>query len=179
MQNTLPLDESRAEHEASIKKIDDLDLSMVKMKLCLPLEKEGKGWTQEEAVTAELWYKRFLTLCAIYPHEDIVPTHQIDAIWHAHILDTRAYIADCQEIFGGYLHHFPYFGLRDEQDAQDLADSFQITCERFIRHFGESPLVTVASKCGQSDGGGTGCSRKIHASKCGQQDGGGTGCSRK
>lgn len=123
-----------------VDKIDELDLTMVKMKLCLPVEKEGKSWTQEEAETTELWYKRFLKLHLLYPTKSIVPTKMIDEMWHAHLLDTRAYIADSHAIFGEYLHHFPYFGLRGEDDAKDLLDSFAETCVLFVEHFGESPM---------------------------------------
>lgn len=145
--------------------IDALELTMVKHKLCLPEDQEGKGWTLEMADTAEIWYKRFLKLNAMYPKKSIVPTKTIDAVWHAHILDTRAYIPDCQRVFGEYFHHFPYFGLRGEDDARDLADSFAETCELFVRHFGESPITLEASGCNNrggngGSGGGSKCSRK-------------------
>jgi len=139
--------------------IDRIDLSMVKMKLCLPADKEGKGWTKEEANAAEVQYKRFLKLCILYPNEDIVPTHQIDEIWHQHILDTRAYSADCYAFLGGMLHHFPYFGLRDEQDAADLASSFRRTCELYEQHFYE-PYGTETCGCNGGKGGSSRCSRK-------------------
>lgn len=142
-----------------VAEIDRLDLTMVKHKLCLPMDKEGKGWTKEDADLVAVWYRRFLTLNAMYPLKSIVPTKRIDEMWHAHILDTRAYIADCQSIFGEYLHHFPYFGLRGEDDAKDLADSFTETCGLFIKHFGEAPAVLDASSCNHG-GSGTGCSRK-------------------
>jgi hypothetical protein len=44
----------------------------------------------------------------------------VDEIWHQHILDTHAYHRDCDAIFGSYLHHFPYFGMRGDADAQAL-----------------------------------------------------------
>jgi hypothetical protein len=160
-----------SEVSAKFEAIEALDLGMVKMKLCLPAEKEGKAWSQEEADLCEEQYKRFLKLCVLYPNTDIVPSRQIDEMWHQHILDTRAYERDCQSIFGHMLHHFPYFGLRDEQDAQDLADSFSITCALFIKHFGQSPPVNASGCNGQggsgSGGGGGKCSRKVYTSRCG------------
>jgi len=134
--------------EDQLRAIDEMDLSMVKMKLCLPMEKEGKGWSQEEAEEAELWYKRFLKLRIITGNVGIVPTKVIDEMWHAHILDTRAYHQDCQKIFGHYLHHFPYFGLRGGEDAAKLQSSFHETCALFTKHFGESPLEVSSSTCG-------------------------------
>src|SRR5690348_3991211 len=87
-----------------------LDLTMVKRKLMEPYP-EGRGWTTEQCEQADLWYRRYLTLCML--HEDVpcVPNTPIDTIWHQHILDTVAYADDCERIFGKFLHHFPYYGL--------------------------------------------------------------------
>jgi hypothetical protein len=32
----------------------------------------------------------------------------VDEMWHRHILDTAAYRADCDSLFGRFLDHFPY-----------------------------------------------------------------------
>jgi hypothetical protein len=143
-----------------LKAIDKLDLSMVKMKLCLTIEKEGKGWSQLQAEASEVQYKRFLKLCVLYEGR-VVPTRDIDEMWHAHILDTKAYIEDCQRVFGSYLHHFPYFGLRDDEDAKDLANAFAETVVLFKKHFGEDPRNSIAAGCNSGGGGkcGRGCSR--------------------
>ena len=47
--------------------------------------------------------------------------------WHAHILDTAAYRADCDAIFGQYLDHLSYFGIRGDQDPWDLEDAYADT----------------------------------------------------
>lgn len=36
-----------------------------------------------------------------------MPSKVADALWHAFILDTRAYRSFCQAAFGSYLHHVP------------------------------------------------------------------------
>lgn len=36
-----------------------------------------------------------------------MPSRVVDELWHAFILDTRAYAAFCQQAFGGMLHHSP------------------------------------------------------------------------
>ncbi|HEV3050010.1 MAG TPA: TauD/TfdA family dioxygenase [Longimicrobium sp.] len=121
-----------------------LDLSMVKMKLADP--EEGKGWTPEQCEEAEVEYKRFLTLNLLYPRS-IVPTTQMDTMWHYHILDTRAYHRDSERIFGGYFHHFPYFGMRGAEDEQNLANSFQNTGELYEKTFGEPIVRAGHSSC--------------------------------
>jgi hypothetical protein len=124
-----------------------IDLSMVKMKL--QEVDEGKGWTPAECETAELEYKRYLTLNIRHDDRAIVPTKQIDTMWHYHILDTRAYHADCEQVFGEYFHHFPYFGMRGEEDRENLDASFFETVDLYEEEFGESMLRNheVATDC--------------------------------
>lgn len=48
----------------------------------------------------------------------LMPSKSADALWHAFILDTKAYAAFCDGAFGGYLHHIPEGKMRDvNQDA--------------------------------------------------------------
>ncbi len=124
-----------------------IDLSMVKMKL--QDEDEGKGWTPAECDEAEVEYKRYLTLNLRYEDKAIVPTKQMDTMWHYHILDTRAYHRDTEAVFGEYFHHFPYFGMRGDEDAENLKNSFFETVELYEAEFGESMLrnQSVATDC--------------------------------
>lgn len=114
--------------------IESLDLSNVRMKLQEP-EPEGKAWTPAQSLEAEKWYRRFLSICVLYPEHPTVPNGPIDLFWHQHILDTRAYATDCQAVFGFFLHHYPYFGLKGDADVRDGA--FVATNELYIAHFGE------------------------------------------
>lgn len=115
-------------------KIAGIDLEMVKMKLRKP--EEGENWTPEQCDSAEIEYKRYLHLCMVFG-KGIVPNKIMDKMWHYHILDTRAYHNDCEKVFGHYLHHFPYFGMRGEQDEKDLHNSFLKTKELYLQTFGE------------------------------------------
>lgn len=114
--------------------IANIDLEMVKMKLREP--EEGENWTHDQCDSAEVEYKRYLTLCKKYGR-GIVPNKIMDKAWHYHILDTRAYHNDCENVFGHYLHHFPYFGMRGEQDAIELKNSFEETKRKYFETFGE------------------------------------------
>jgi hypothetical protein len=124
--------------------IAHLDLEMVKMKL--QDATEGKGWTAEQCDLAEVEYKRFLHLSKVFGKGN-VPTDTIDTMWHYHILDTRAYHKDCDAVFGGYFHHYPYFGMRGEQDAKDLENAFYATAERYQATFGEAMLQNEQKGC--------------------------------
>ena len=121
--------------EAAMSLINSLDLTMVKKKLMD--EEEGQGWDEEYTNYVELRYKRYLCMLMLNEKGSIVPTKNIDIFWHQHILDTRAYAKDCQTIMGKFIHHFPYFGMRSEQDAQDLLDSFEETKIFYSTLFGE------------------------------------------
>jgi hypothetical protein len=91
-----------------------LDLDPIKVKL---MHKEsGEGWSLEQANAVEFEYRRFLYLMKKFPQEAVGPRSDVDIFWHYHILDTIKYARDCQAVFGYFLHHFPYIGLRGDDD---------------------------------------------------------------
>ncbi|TMB95052.1 MAG: hypothetical protein E6J42_10920 [Chloroflexi bacterium] len=143
----------------------NLDLDPIKIKLMDP--EEGKGWTREEADRAEVQYKRFLYLSVKYP-QAIVPHKIVDAMWHAHILDTRKYAEDCEKTFGFFLHHFPYFGMRGPNDAADLEKAFEETCRLYQAEFGDLYVDTGISgrTCDSCGGDSCGSSCGWPGQKC-------------
>jgi hypothetical protein len=94
--------------------IAELDLEPIKVKLMH--EESGEGWSLERANAVEFEYRRFLYLMKKFPQEQTAPLQDVDTFWHYHILDTLKYATDCQAVFGYFLHHFPYIGLRGEDD---------------------------------------------------------------
>ncbi|MFL6566016.1 MAG: glycine-rich domain-containing protein [Burkholderiales bacterium] len=128
-----------------IEAIEALDLGPIKFKLMDP--EEGEGWSREFVEHMELQYKRYLTLVAKYPRETIAPAKDLDRFWHAHILDTRKYMDDCERVFGFYLHHFPYFGMRGADDAAALARAGERTRELYEAEFGAGPGSTDSAFC--------------------------------
>lgn len=129
---------------AALDRASQLDFTMLKRKLA-----EERGWTSELCDEVESLYRSFLALNARYPDRKICPTGPIDIFWHAHILDTRAYVRDCELMFGEYLHHFPYFGMRGPEDQAALDRAFRESIELFITHFGVDPTAgdIVARSC--------------------------------
>lgn len=126
-----------------------LDLDMLKVKLMDPAE--GQGWSKDYCDRIELEYLRYLALNRRYAAQAVVPSKIVDAFWHAHILDTQAYASDCEQIFGYFLHHYPYFGMRGKADAQALGDAYDETLRLYTKHFGPPPedlwARTGASRC--------------------------------
>ncbi len=130
-----------------------LDLSKIRMKLADP--EEGKGYDPERLDLMEQEYRRFLAMHLAHPESEVVPCKLVDEMWHQHILDTIAYREDCEMLFGGYLDHFPYFGMRGEEDAQALSDAYGDTLEMYERDFGAPPegtwISADAAKCSRTN----------------------------
>ena len=124
--------------------IQALDLDPIKVKLMDP--EEGQGWSREYVDQMAIEYKRFLTLSVKYPEETIAPSKDVDKFWHGHILDTMKYAEDCQNVFGYFLHHFPYFGMRGEEDAANLAEAGRTTKRLYEEEFAET-ISSRASMC--------------------------------
>ncbi|AVR95805.1 glycine-rich domain-containing protein [Pseudoduganella armeniaca] len=101
---------------SDFKAIAELDLDPIKVKLMHA--ESGEGWTLERANAVEFEYRRFLYLMKKFPNEQTAPLQDVDTFWHYHILDTLKYATDCQRVFGYFLHHFPYIGLRGEADEE-------------------------------------------------------------
>ena len=87
------------------------NLDLESIKFSLTQREDGPNWSLNKAETLEVWYRRFLYLSSIYNDKVLVPSKDIDVFWHTHILDTQKYMLDCENLFGRYIHHFPYFGL--------------------------------------------------------------------
>jgi hypothetical protein len=100
--------------EENFAAIAALDLDPIKVKLMH--EESGEGWSRGYADAVEFEYRRFLYLAKKFPNEQAAPLLDVDVFWHYHILDTMKYAADCEQIFGYFLHHFPYSGQRAEDD---------------------------------------------------------------
>lgn len=93
------------------------------------------GWEPERAAQASQRYLYFLHLLRLYPDCLLIPTQDIDRVWHCHILQTRKYRQDCQAFFGYYLDHDPNLNLRLTPDWS-LLSAFQQTKALFEQHFG-------------------------------------------
>jgi hypothetical protein len=130
--------------EQVIAAIEALDLDPIKLKLMD--SEEGQGWSREYADHMELAYKRLLTLLATHPEETLAPSKDVDKFWHGHILDTLKYAEDCDKVFGSFLHHFPYFGMRGAEDAANLAKAGETTRRLYQQEFGQDHDASVSRK---------------------------------
>lgn len=120
-------------------KLKNLDLGPIAYKLMH--KSYGLGWSREATIQAISRYLMFLTLIHLYPNRQFVPSQEIDCVWHFHIIDTIKYAQDCQMLFGRFIHHFPYFGIRDVADRKNLEIIFEQTQVLFEEHFGPEALT--------------------------------------
>ncbi|MCE0975440.1 MULTISPECIES: glycine-rich domain-containing protein [Pseudomonas] len=115
------------------------------------LEIKNGEWTRERAEKAVQNYTRYMAVTKALGGLQMVPNGDIDEIWHMHILDTRAYMADCNALFGEYLHHYPYFGMLGEENRKQWLQVQDESTNLWMQLFGE-PLYgadSAAQKCPQ------------------------------
>ncbi|MEI9954919.1 MAG: hypothetical protein WDM90_01065 [Ferruginibacter sp.] len=124
--------------------INNIDFKMIKLKL--QDKEEGQGWSTALSEETEIEYKKFLALKRTYPEKDIVPNKLVDIFWHQHILDTAKYAEDCENLFGYFVHHFPYFGMNGPEDAANLSSAFDETKDLYTLHFNKS-FIGMATRC--------------------------------
>lgn len=104
-------------------------------------------WNTEYAHKISKEYRKYLHLCLMFPDSPIVPAKPVDDFWHMHITDTAKYEYDCDQIFGHKLDHFPYFGTRGVEDAQNLINAWEETLILYRHVFrGEADPVIWAEK---------------------------------
>jgi len=119
--------------------IDSLDFEQMNEKLI-----SFYGWKAGQVTLMHDYYKKWLAIHVCYPELATAPSMRLDEYWHMHILDTEKYMADCQFVFGKYLHHYPYFGLEGDKDKLDSA--FELTNKLFKHHFNHE-LTGLANPC--------------------------------
>ncbi|MET0855343.1 MAG: glycine-rich domain-containing protein-like [Telluria sp.] len=129
--------------------IEALDLDPIKVKL---MHKEsGEGWTRAYADEVEFEYRRFLYLMKTFPHEQAAPLFDVDVFWHYHILDTMKYAADCDAVFGYFLHHFPYVGLRGEDDLEFHRTVGDRMRDLYAQTFGREITYRATPACARAE----------------------------
>jgi hypothetical protein len=125
-------DDIRVAH--ALEKVRQIDFAPIRFKLGNTAH--GEGMSSIDIRIAQLLYEAYLSLLIAFGQQSILaPPVSADKFWHYHILDTRKYMQDCQYLFGEYLHHYPYFGMRGEADESDLRAAGKHTTELMSIHF--------------------------------------------
>ena len=105
-------------------------------------------------------YVKFLQLKRNNPDAFLVPTLDVDLIWHCHQLTPQDYYEDCHALFGRVLRH------NTEAGDSTIADQFQETQRLWRNEFGEDfvpgrpaqrPAQRSNGKQDRGAPGGSGC----------------------
>jgi uncharacterized protein (TIGR04222 family) len=98
---------------------------------------KSQGWTLTYAQRAITEYKKFAFLTVVANHQ-VVPSDQVDQVWHAHVLLTRSYWEEfCPKILEKPLHHHPARGGRAER--AEFHDLYAQTIASYQQFFGCPP----------------------------------------
>ncbi|MEL6193852.1 MAG: hypothetical protein AAFR66_17450, partial [Bacteroidota bacterium] len=107
------------------------------------------GWSSERAEKAISEYQDFL--CVSYFRKGkilVVPSEEVDEVWHTHIMDTRKYASDCEKAFGRLIHHSPYLGLDEEKGEEELQRAIKSTRKAYKKILKKDlPADFAASFC--------------------------------
>jgi len=113
----------------SYSEIEDLDLKDIVTRLV-----KAQKWKRKHAIKACKLYKNFLHLKKKFPNIHLVPSTDIDEVWHNHILFTNKYMFDSEKIFGKLMHHNPL--SESDADLQNNENAFEITQQLYFQEFG-------------------------------------------
>jgi hypothetical protein len=113
--------------------IQALDLEPIKFKLMHAAS--GEAWSYHKVQAVEFEYRRFLYMIKMYPDEQLAPVEDVDTFWHYHILDTMKYAADCDALFGHFVHHYPYAGMAGDDDELAMVENADRTRDLYQRTF--------------------------------------------
>jgi len=110
------------------------------------------SWSESRALQAVEDYKRYLSITKTLNGYQLVPNGDLDEVWHLHLLDTRRYVDDCYSLFGGFLHHYPYYGMIDQENKQDWLDNQEFSSDLWNKLFSETLYSesSEAMKCPQA-----------------------------
>ncbi len=118
-----------------VRAVADLDLQNVRLNAT-----RRNDWSPTHAEALEAAYRRFLYLFAKHPKQTFVPwSNDLDLFWHEHILDTRKYAEDCNEVLGFFLHHDP--NIRHTPSVEDRArrETIRLFREEYTGHTSAPP----------------------------------------
>jgi uncharacterized protein (TIGR04222 family) len=98
---------------------------------------KSQGWTLTYAQRAIAEYKKFAFLTVVANHQ-VVPSDQVDQVWHAHVLLTQSYWEEfCPQVLGKTLHHHPARGGRSERT--EFHRLYTQTIASYRQFFGSPP----------------------------------------
>lgn len=102
------------------------------------------GWSADYSARVLIEYKRFMELkCALrdFSADKLTPPLAVDEMWHLHVLDTKRYKTDCQEMAGdlAFIHH----DADGDADADARAERIRTVRMAYEARFGATPPTPI------------------------------------
>ena len=121
--------------------------------------KENADWTTTRVDAAVAEYRKWLVLIALNKFGKLgMCSADVDKVWHAHILFTRKYAADCEALCGRFIHHQP---TSEEEKLKRDRTSAKNTRAALLEIFGEvHPVRLLSGKAGRFEDECDECSTK-------------------
>ena len=153
--------------QALLGKMEKIDFSPIVAYL---QREEKNNWTESKALSELENFKAFLALCGIAKFS-VVPTKDVDEVWHCAILHTKFYFDLCYLLYGRYIHHQPSNGTTESRERDQ--SNFRKTGELFKKMTGRSYAQTKTSCCNHCSSctNCTAIAGKTHANCCDDDDG--------
>ena len=157
-----------AQSLACMEKLKALDLSPIAAYLIN--SQNGYGWRQRQIFRAIRRYKTFLFVSYLYPNMQLVPTQDIDRVWHCHLLHTRKYRQDCELLFGHFIDHEPDSELWSEanQNLDTVFAQTQALIALFEQYFETDTVMKLSQERFQSENMADAGNLHIYRSACGR-----------
>lgn len=90
------------------------------------------NWSKSKVKDVILAYKKFLYLAAI--NKEVVPSKEVDIIWHTHILFTNDYFVRWSNILGKTVHHSPEI----KGQTNTYNNTYKETYNSYTNEFGKN-----------------------------------------
>lgn len=95
------------------------------------LQKKHPEWSKPYIETLIRQYKRFLHSAA-NSNTELVPTKDVDEVWHEHILFTKDYFVNWKEYLGKLVHHNPEKLGENKDYSQSFEKTEQMISKKII-----------------------------------------------
>jgi hypothetical protein len=107
---------------------------------------EEMDWDAPFTQLAISEYKRFMLLVSIFD-DRMVPSIDVDTVWHLHLLYTRSYQKFCRGALGlPFVHHEPAKGNSGEN--AEYKQLYRETLARYRELFGKPPEIIWGGEAG-------------------------------
>lgn len=132
--DTVRRDNLSAFHLQRLARIAEEDFGPVCAKIKADMLKQGVVVTDEWLRRGVLALQQYYAVALLDPLNQHAVSDAVDPFWHAHILHTKQYVAFCDAVTGGYIHHTP-LDHADQVEVGNVAALYAYTWRCYEQFF--------------------------------------------